>query len=229
MNPMNNPFENIEGVLFDLDGTLVETHIDFSLMKYKTICFAKEYGFVETDLQRMDILAIVDLVVAHVESTKGTSEAETVRKKAFLMLEDFEIEPCRNAREIPNACMVLDAMRGLGLKVGIVTRNCRSAAELSMAKTGVYAEVVLTRDDVRYTKPHPEQLISALSLLGVDPAQGIMIGDHWMDVLGGIAAGMKTVGFLGSDRPEDFFSSVQPDILIRDLGELIPLIQRLKN
>ena len=48
-----------------------------------------------------------------------------------------------------------------------------------------------------------------------------MVGDHWMDVQAGKAAGMATVGILTPGRPDDFFAAHPPDRLIRDLRELI--------
>jgi phosphoglycolate phosphatase len=226
---MVNPFEDIDGVLFDMDGTLVETNIDFALMKREIVAFAEGRGVPASRVQGLDILAVVDVVVKHVESYIGTAAAEDVRREAFELLEKIEIEPCSRAQAISHARELLDALRSAGIRVGIVTRNCRKAVSCSVDQTGITADVLLTRDDVRNPKPHPEHLYCALELLDVPASRAMMIGDHWMDVQGGKAAGMRTVGFLRADRPKDLFDEVKPDLVIRELGELLPWIERLKN
>ena len=51
-----------------------------------------------------------------------------------------------------------------------------------------------------------------------------MIGDHWMDVAAGHAAGMRTVGFT-RNRPADFFAEAMPDLLVDGAAELLALIE----
>jgi phosphoglycolate phosphatase-like HAD superfamily hydrolase len=69
-------------------------------------------------------------------------------------------------------------------------------------------------------KPDPLHLHLALERLGVSPADAVMVGDHVMDVLGGKAAGTRTLGVLTPDRPPDFFREAAPDGVIRALPEL---------
>jgi phosphoglycolate phosphatase-like HAD superfamily hydrolase len=97
--------------------------------------------------------------------------------------------------------------------------------QISSERTGIYGDVLVTRDDVEKTKPHPEHLHSALKLLGVPAEQAIMVGDHFMDVMAGKAAGTRTVGFLREGRPADLFDKVQPDFIIRSLDELIHALE----
>ncbi len=73
---------------------------------------------------------------------------------------------------------------------------------------------------MRRTKPHPEHLHEALSQLGAVPEQAMMVGDHWMDIQAGKAAGCAlTVGILGR-RCADWFAPCPPDYLVRDLSEI---------
>jgi len=214
-----NPFENIDAVLFDLDGTLVETDIDFSLMRREMWALAERHGISTDEVQGLDILAIIDFVVARLNNAQ-------IRQEAFQILEKIEMNHCRQAKLVPHAIELLEAIRLAGMKTGIVTRNCRNAVQISMALTGITADVLLTRDDVPDTKPHPDHLLKALEMLNVRPENAIMVGDHRMDIQGGKAAGMKTVGFLRPGRPEDFFEPARPDIVIRDLGELLTRLRR---
>jgi phosphoglycolate phosphatase len=226
---MTNVFDGMDGVLFDMDGTLVETNIDFALMKREIVAFAESRGLPASLVQGLDILAVVNAVVEHVKASDGSGVAALVREEAFRLLEEIEIEPCSHAQPVAHAPELLDALRSAGLRVGIVTRNCRNAVACAMERTGISAEVLITRDDVLNTKPHPDHLLSALRLLEVSPDRSMMVGDHRMDIQGGKAAGMRTVGFLRPGRPADFFGGFEPDLVIHDLGELLSAVERLKK
>jgi len=229
MSRMANPLEGIRAVLFDMDGTLVETDIDFPLMKREMLALGERYGVSSAELQALDILAVVDSVVARLERNSREDEARRARQEAFEKLEEIELAHCQAARPIRGALDLLRALREAGIKVAIVTRNCRSAVRLSLERSGISADVLLTRDDVSNTKPHPDHLHAALEMLGLRADEAVMVGDHWMDVRAGKAAGTRTVGFLRPERPDDFFDDEKPDLVVRDLTELLEHIKRLKK
>jgi phosphoglycolate phosphatase len=220
-------FDGVLAVLFDMDGTLVETNIDFGLMKREMLDLASEYGIPASDLAALDILGIVRAATERLELTYRYHESRSLRTRAFTRLEEIEVRHSENAFAIDGALDLLAMLKESGIRVGIVTRNCRRAVEISMRRTGVWADVLLTRDDVPKTKPDPDHLLHALDLLNVGQGDAVMIGDHWMDVMAGRAAGMRTVGFLRPDRHDGFFDSCAPDLLIRDLMELSVHIHRL--
>lgn len=225
---MENVFTGIRAVLFDLDGTLVETSIDFTLMKREMLHLGERYGVPGSDLAGLDILAIVEAVYALLVSRPRASDAETMRGEAYGILQRIELASCGQVDPIAGALELLYAVRNAGMKICIVTRNCRPAVELSLARTGVFYDALLTRDDVPKTKPHPDHLISALSPLGICPHEALMVGDHWMDVVAGRAAGTRTVGFLRSDRPDSFFDEHAPDLVIRSLSELTSALAEIE-
>lgn len=226
---MKNPFENVRAVLFDLDGTLVETNIDFPLMRREMLAIGERYGIAAEDLQGRDILAMVDAIVAHLSLDSREDEAQRVREEAYRRLEEIEMAHCHETRVIPGAVELVNALRAADIKVGVVTRNCRSSVLHSLDVCGISPDVLLTRDDVPRPKPHPDHLQQAMELLGTTPEQTVMIGDHWMDVQGGKAAHTRTIGFLHPDRPAEFFQVSPPDLVINDLRELLPYAERLKK
>lgn len=222
---MTNPFEGIRAVLFDMDGTLVETKIDFALMKREMLALGERHGIPASELHGLDILAAVKAIVNRLDP----AEADRVHREAFDTLERIELAHSDSVHIIDGALELLSALRDAGIRIGIVTRNCRNAVRVSLDRTGVFHDVLLTRDDVHNTKPHPEHLLRAMDLLGVQPDESLTIGDHWMDIQGGRAAGTRTIGFLRPDRPEGFFDVCPPDLIIRDLEELLPCVERLKK
>ena len=222
---MTNSFDGIRAVLFDMDGTLVETNIDFPLMEREMLALGERHGVPASESQGMDILAIVH----HVTSRLGSEEAKSVRQEAFDRLEQIELTHSEEARPIDCAPELLNALDEADIKVAIVTRNCRSAVKLSLEKAGIHSEVLLTRDDIPKTKPHPDHLLKALNMLEVSPHDAVTIGDHWMDIRAGKAAGTRTIGFLRPDRPKDFFDVEPPNLIVTDLAELLGHVKRLKR
>ncbi|MDI6829305.1 MAG: HAD family hydrolase [Armatimonadota bacterium] len=221
---MDNLFKDVRAVLFDLDGTLVETNIDFALMRRELIALAESYGIPAQEVANLDLLAIVEYV-----ATRTNTSADAIRAEAFKKLEEIELTRIDEAKEIPGAKELVGFLQSQGIRIGIVTRNCRNAADISLKKAGISADVLLTRDEVKNTKPHPDHLLEALKALGAKPSEAIMIGDHWMDVRGGRAAGTRVIGFLRSDRPDDFFDREKPDLIVHSLAELLAYFQRFSK
>ena len=214
-------FSTFRAVLFDLDGTLIETHIDFPAMTQTMQSLARAAGVPEVTTDGKDILSLVEAAADDVSERGGDGPA--LRKTAFEQLEAMEVEGCAHPELLPGTRELLTELSGRGVKVGIVTRNCRRVSVGLLAGFGLPHDVLLTRDDVAKTKPNPEHLWEALDLLGESPQAAIMVGDHWMDVQAGRRAGcLGTLGVLGRNGP-DWFAPCPPTHLALDLAEARPL------
>ncbi len=211
--------KSISAVLFDLDGTLIETHINFPAMTQAMRRMAEEAGVEPHFVEGRDILGIVEAVQN--ELNRRGEDGEVFRRDAFAVLEEIEVEGCSQPALLHGTVECLMELRQRGVAVGIVTRNCSRVATSLLAQFNVPHAALLTRDDVRRAKPHPEHLHKALNRLGAVPEQAIMVGDHWMDIQAGKAAGCSvTVGILGRQSAARF-SPCPPDYLVRDLFELL--------
>lgn len=207
-----------------MDGTLVETNIDFPLMKSRIIELAVERGIEQRYVQDLDILAVVDTSAQILAESGKVNESTILRMKAMAVLEEMELFHAETTTEIPFARELVDELKSRSIGVGIVTRNCRRASKMSLEMTGIVPDVLVCREDAVRYKPHPEQLQVALQTLNAGPEHSVMVGDHIMDVLSGKAAGVKTIGLLRQERPEGFFDDVQPDLVVRDLYEVFHAI-----
>src|SRR5262249_12493063 len=165
------PWAAVRAVLFDLDGTLVETDIDFAGMRRATLEAAARHGAAVEDLAALDVLRIVATAAARVRAAAPFhAEVET-------LLQAIELEAGAGAREMPGARQVLAALEERGLGVGIVTRNCAAAAQQSLARAGLACELLLTRADVPRVKPDPVHLLIAAERLGAAPGATVVGGD----------------------------------------------------
>ncbi len=205
---------SVRAVLFDLDGTLVETTIDFPLMRRETLAVAARYGGPPADPQRQDALAVIDQTAA------GLSDPAPFLSEVEAVLQAIELTACVGARPTPGALELLAWLAEQEVCVGIVTRNCREAAVESLRRAGLDCGLLLTRADVPRVKPDPLHLLIAAERLGVPAATTLMVGDHPMDILGGRAAGMRTAGFGPTEEARARLAAAQPDFMVSDLNEL---------
>jgi phosphoglycolate phosphatase len=208
----------VEAVLFDLDGTLVESGIDFGRMRREMLELAAEVGCEIAGLHRADILVIRDAACAR------ASDAAEMLRLAEARLVAIERVALESATLVVGAGALLASLVERGVRVGIVTRNCREIAEDSMRRFGLPYDVLVAREDTPRVKPHPDHLFQALTALEVEPPAAVMVGDGRMDIQAGHAAGLRTVGYLAANRPEEYFTDPVPDRVIRSLAELMPWI-----
>lgn len=214
-------FSQTRAALFDLDGTLIETHIDFQAMRQAMEGLAEEAGVPDDAVCGKDILTMVEAAVEDVAGRGGDDGA--LRRRAFATLETMEVDGCAHPDLLPGTRETLSELLARGIKIGVVTRNCRAVSIGLLARFGLPHHLLLTRDDVRRTKPHPEHLWDALRLLDVPAHQSLMVGDHWMDIQAGVKAGCSgTLGILGK-HDVDWFAPCPPQVTVRDLSEALPL------
>jgi phosphoglycolate phosphatase len=224
---VNNIFSGIRAALFDLDGTLIETHIDFDLMRNEVARLAKRFD-VDVPPPR-DILTGVAAIVGQLDTLGRPCEALEFRSQAFAMLQEIEVRQCGTPIEIAGAAKLLEALGEKGIPVAVVTRNCRPVSEMLLAHGRLKCRCLLTRDDVLHTKPDPSHLLTALeeihpSSFILHPSSCLMVGDHFMDVQAGLAAGMRTVGILRG-KPRSHYDTYPPDLLVENLSELVTILE----
>jgi HAD superfamily hydrolase (TIGR01509 family) len=225
---VKNLFAGLRIALFDLDGTLAETAIDFDMMRREVTRLARDFGLNAPPPR--DILTCVAALRDQLLGLGREDDAQRFRSQAFAMLQEIEVAQCSTPVEVPGAARLLEALEERGVAVGVVTRNCRPVSEMLLEAGGLRCRCLLTRDDVNRTKPDPSHLLEALERLepqmGRDAQSCVMVGDHFMDVQAGRAAGMRTVGLLrGKDASH--FEVYPPDLLVEGPADLLAMLEAL--
>ncbi len=215
-----------DAVLFDLDNTLIETHIDFAEMKRKTLALGVEWGVNTETMGDMDILAIVEKVTAILQSITMSGAHKDFHEAAYAMLAAQEAEQCADPVLLPGASELLSCLNRRGVPIGVVTRNCRMVADRLLVEGDLQCDVLLAREDATQVKPHPDHLRDALRVLRtkfperrLQSQNCLMVGDHVMDIQAGRAAQMRTLG-LHRQHPPEAFADCPPDVLLKDVAEL---------
>lgn len=204
----------IRAVVFDFDGTLALTPLDFAAMRARVVACADRRGLPPAP-GRLPILEMIEATAA-----RAGARGSAFRDEARSVLEADETAAARNAVPVPGAAAALERLRSAGLAIGIITRNCRAAVEPLVRRMAIPCDALLTRDDVAAVKPDPVHLRSALRRLGVPASRALVVGDHPFDVRAARRLGMPSAAVLtGGRNPADFLRP-RADVVLEDVAEL---------
>jgi beta-phosphoglucomutase-like phosphatase (HAD superfamily) len=210
--------------LFDLDGTLVRTAIDFPGMRAAMRDLAGRYApsAAEALAATTDPLAIVDAVVAALDDPATRVDA---RREAIAIIEGFEEKGCARPQPILGAPQLLQRLRGeRAVAVGVVTRNTRRIAQRLLCQMRLPYDVLIAREDTPRFKPHPEPVVRACLSLDTSPLHAVMIGDFWTDIAAGRAAGVRATIGICWPSAEDRFQRCPPDFAVTSLEAAAALL-----
>jgi len=216
----------IEAVLFDLDGTLLDTAPDFV-----RVVNQQRLKYEMAELEYDHIRAVVSngaRALIHLSFGFGPEHEQYSQRHQELLdlyYQNIAVETCL----FPGMDDLLKFIEAAGVPWGIVTNKPRRFSELLLSelKLSERCGVLVCPDDVTHRKPHPEPMLLACKTLGCDPLNTLYVGDHVRDIEAGRAAGMVTVaaryGYL-SDPDEALAWAA--DMNIDQPGELVDWIRQ---
>lgn len=213
-------------VLFDLDGTLIDTAPDF-IRIIKQMC-AKYNHPAPTDTAIREQVsagarAMVKLMFGDELGDVADSNSKLLAyRQEFLDL--YEQDICIDSKLFDGLDDFLKTLEKRGVYWGIVTNKPRYLAEQLLAKLHLdtRCSVLVCPDDVANTKPDPEPMLLACQKLNIDPTQAIYIGDHIRDIQAGKTAGMMTmVAKFGYITPNENPNDWGADVIADSVSELI--------
>jgi len=195
----------LQAVLFDWDGTLVNT----AEASYR--CYEKLFGSYGIAFDRDAFRRTYSPNWHLTYSALGLGEDRWAEADAR-WLEHYGEE---EVTLIDGARDALRRVRRAGLRAGIVTSGDRVRVGRELDELGVASlfEVVVCAEDIVYRKPHPEALLLALDKLGVGAAEAVYVGDSPEDVQMAQAAGVLAVGIPGGFPNRDALAASRPEVL----------------
>jgi phosphoglycolate phosphatase len=215
--------QQIKAMIFDFDGTLAFLNIDFICMRECVLNLVKQFGVKEGSIGEKYILEIIDEVY-QILWRRNSSRAEKFFQEAHQILYEIELKAAKEGRLIPKAAETLKVLRGKGIKVGIVTRNCEDAVRKVFPNIDDYCDVFISRNSIKKVKPHPDHLTSVMKALNVSGEEAAMIGDHIIDIQAGKRVGMKTIGVLTGRIKRGEFEKAGADYVLEEVSEILTIL-----
>ncbi len=214
----------LKAVLFDLDGTLIDTASEFVVTVQRLRAEHSLPPLPEADIRCQVSNGGRALTALALEVTEGEPGFDANWQR---LLAIYSEELGKTATLYPGLADLLDRLEAAGIAWGISTNKPRPYTEPLVAalQLDTRAGSVVCPDDVGERKPHPETLYLNCRHLDCSPAQAIYVGDHARDVEAGRRAGMYTVGAAwGYIAPGDDPAVWGASALLADSRELEGLI-----
>ena len=219
----------MKAVLFDLDGTLIDTAADFVRI-IQQMCRDEQRPVVEAEIIRTQVSegarAMVQLVYPEMDVTDPVFLAHRQR---FLNTYGDNIVVDTNLFE--GMYPLLEELEAHQIPWGIVTNKPRRLSESLLAELNLSdrCAVLVCPEDVRNTKPDPEPMYLAAKQLDLDAKDIIYVGDHPRDIDAGRNADMYTIlaayGYLPLGSRDDL-AAWQADAIIHTVSELHQLLKQ---
>lgn len=206
----------VKAVLFDIDGTIIDTY-DFV---YKAVDYTLKFHKLTVSPERL-------------QSAMGRPLIEFYKfifpDLDFMLFakthDKFQADKFYLAKPFNKVAEVLKKIKDANIKIAAVSNRTRKSVikSLKLGKLDEYFDVIVAVDDVENPKPHQEHALKALDFLKVKPADAIMVGDTDHDIMTGKNAGIKTVGVSYGWFGENI-KNHKPDFVIDNLEELLKIL-----
>lgn len=216
MTPARRALLGPEGVLFDLDGTLLD-----SLASHHAV-YRKVFADLGLPLDDEQYAAWYSPNWYLFYERMGVPR-ERWEEADGLWLQ-YYADQAPDAR--PGADAVLASVRASGRRLGLVTSGDRSRVERDIRRSGWQEafDVVVCGGDVAERKPLPGPLLHALRMLDVEPERALYVGDTVEDIVMAKAAGARVAAVLGGFGTRDALLAERPDVLVTSLAEVPALL-----
>ncbi len=210
------------GIVFDLDGTLIESTIDFGLMRDRVFRYLIDIGLGYV-LERTDTIAKnLDRVRPEIRAMNLDPMAVETRVEAICV--EVEMMSVDFTKEVPGASDALRTLRVMGNPLALLTRGSRHYATQALRAshlTGLLDAIICRDDhDVSEAKPHPEAMRRAAAALDLRPEQCVLIGDHLMDLECALSAGSMFVAVLSGHNGRKGWEDLGVERIIPSIAQL---------
>lgn len=219
-------FENISAVLFDLDGTLIDSAPDLGAA-VDQMRVSRGMPSLALDIYRpLAGSGARGMLAVAFGMTPEHADFETMREEFF-----GNYERCMTQRTyaFDGVVEMIQSLCQAKLQWGVVTNKSARFTDPLTRGMPLFetAGAVVSGDTTPHAKPHPAPLLEAARRLGVDPARCIYVGDDERDIQAGLAAGMGTVaadyGYLGDTADTAAWGA---HARIKSPNELLQLLSR---
>jgi len=214
----------LKGIIFDLDGTLIHTTINFTVMKERMISFLEENGIPEGCLTPKHTTVVIIATCEDILREEGRAqvEIEEVHRKLEEIMNRGELEAIKDVSEVDGVRNALQDLREAGYKLAVLTRSHHAYAVEALRKIGAFDlfDVILGRGETPKPKPYREALEHTATLLGLDPVETIFVGDNHIDATSAVNAEVPFIGVKTGRRGDLSWDGRFPEVLLESVTDL---------
>lgn len=205
-------------VLFDFDGTLVDT---VELIRESHRHAVKTV--LGKDLSDKELVALVGLPLP----AQMQAFSEIHADELFRVYREWNLDHTAELiQSYTGMDELLDRLVATERPLAIVTSKARHVVDVALDVLPVrdYFDVIVTTDDTESHKPDPEPVLYALEALGASPGEAVLVGDAPFDLRAGQAAGCPTIAVTWGFFDRDTLAEEQPDAIVDHVDELATLL-----
>jgi HAD superfamily hydrolase (TIGR01509 family) len=214
-----------EAVIFDLDGTLVDTvqtRIDAWLATFEEAGIPASSELL-APLIGVDGKRLAREVAALAGEPVDDARAEDIDERSGEIYEQLN----RSPRPLPGVRRLYDVIEARGLKSAIATSSRKEQVRTSVAALGLAGEpTIVDASHVQHAKPEPDLLLRAAEELGVEPSRAWYVGDSTWDMVAAVAAAMIPIGVsVGSGVSAEALEGSGAAVVVETLDEIADALE----
>lgn len=201
----NDNIMNKDLLLFDLDGTLVDSSHDIAIAANNTLCDLGKPELTITQIQQSVGWGIKTLL----RGLMPNETEEVIAEGRTIFLSYYSKNLYDHTHCYGGVKETLDYFKGLGKTMAVITNKPEdlSVELLDALDLSKYFKLCYGGDTFANRKPHPEPILKAIEELGVTADKTVMIGDSPVDFEAGVSAGVQVIGcaygFRGAEELAD--------------------------
>lgn len=198
---LSEMFGGIEAVLFDLDGTLIDSAPDLGSAANQMRTDRNMAALPLSDYRCLVGSGARGMIAIAFGLTPDSADFETLKEEFF---SNYESRLTSQSQAFEGVAELVERLQQAGLPWGVVTNKSRRFTVPLTRAMALFSSAgsIVSGDTTPHAKPHPAPLLLAASQLGFPPGRCIYVGDDERDIAAGKAAGMRTVtaayGYLGA-------------------------------
>jgi endonuclease-3 related protein len=216
----------VEALLFDLDGTLVDS-MKVILRALNSVLSKRGLS----SFTAMELCEVSGIPLRKFLSSRfpniGRDLVDICVNEFYTLYLQTSLEECKL---FPPVKEVLKQLRSRDIKLGLVTTTPRKLVDRDLERFGLrkFFEVVVTGDDVQAHKPAPEAVLKAISELGLKSRDGCaIVGDSPHDISAGKAAGIITIAITTGLCSRKRLARENPNFIIESMSELPKIVNNV--
>jgi len=226
----------VKGIVFDMDGTLANLggFVDWKHAYHQAKGAYLECGCSLELIEGLGERNLFDMINLVRDENVRSMDDETVmdiQKSVYAAVEECELEGIKHCSLMPGCVETLDWIRSRVIAMGVATSNSELVAEKLLVSKGIrgyFGAIVGRRPELRM-KPHPDQILKCLEEMGVDPAQGLVVGDSVKDVQSAKSAKVPVVSIPSFFTRREDIERLGADVIIGGLRELPGVVEKLNE